>query len=206
MNVKNHLTVAQPACFSSAVAGKPPAAFFEYIFGNTGVVLPEGHRNPGRFAAIPFLTSPSSGPPDTFAGPPAVAAVGLVRFSGWVDPPGAKPPSRSTGRAAASPPAGTGVKVSPVRVFPASANTQPGYPNSRHLWFDNWHNPAGRRYGDSFSTPFPGQFHDLPPGVIIQAGPYRNNLLKFMLKSGILQYANGGILAVFGQYRFLIFS
>jgi len=43
-------------------------------------------------------------------------------------------------------------------------------------------------------------------GVIAWWPPaYGNNLLMFMLKCSIFQYTNGGILAFFDQYRFLVF-
>ncbi len=205
MNVKSHLTVAQPACFSSAVAGKPPAAFFEYTFRSTAAVLPEGRRSPGRFAAIPFLASPFSGPPDTFAGPPAAAAVGRVPVSGWAGQPMVKPPSRSIGRVASSPPADNGEGVSPIPAYPVRSDSQPGFLDSSHPCFDNWHNPAGQRYEGSLPTPFPGQFHDLPPGVRVQAGPYGNNRLQFMVKNSIFCLRDSGILAVFGQFPFSVF-
>ena len=171
MNVKSHLTVAQRTYFSFVFAGKWLAAFFEYIFRNTAAALPRVPHTPGRFASPPFPLLPSSGPPDTFAGPPAVAAVGLVRFSGWVDPPGAKPPSRSTGRGAACQPGDSVPAVSPVSVYLVRSETLPGFPDRSRPWFDNWHNPAGQRCEGSFPTPFPGQFYNLPPGVLIQLWP-----------------------------------
>ncbi len=201
MNVKIYLTVAQPTYFSSVFAGKWPAAFFEYIFRNTAAALPRVPHTPGRFASPPFPLLPSSGPPDTFAGPPAVAAVGPVLLSGWDYLPVVKPPSRSTGRGAACQPGDSVPAVSPVSVYLVRSETLPGFPDRSRPWFDNWHNPAGQRCEGSFPTPFPGQFHDPLPGVHVQAGPYPVKLGKFRVQWQIFPL----ILAVFGQFRFSCF-